>query len=83
MTRRDFLILPLPALLGLLACFGSPSLRTALAGFFEDRKSAVSVGNEYLRLHPAEDDDTQPFVGGLKAGRGERAGLARRPIIPP
>ena len=59
MTRRDFLILPLPALLALLACFGSRPLRTALAGFFEDRKSAASVGEEYLRLHPTEDDDDQ------------------------
>ena len=65
MTRRGFLSLPL---LVLLACFGSPSLRAALAGFFEDRRSAASVGEEYLRLHPTEDDDAQ-LVRRLAGGR--------------
>lgn len=64
MTRRNFLTLPL---LALLACFGSSSLRAALAGFFEDRKSAASVGEEYLRLHPSEDDGAQ-LVRRLAAG---------------
>ena len=71
MTRRDFLALwsalALP-LVGALACFDSSSLRAALAGFFEDRKSAASVGDEYLRLHPAEDDESR-LVRRLAGGR--------------
>ncbi len=69
MTRRDFLALwSTLALLAPLACTGSSSLRAALAGFFEDRKSAARVGEEYLRLYPTEDDGTR-LVRRLAGGR--------------